>query len=195
MDRTVHRLGGTLLLLAGLAGAVGGVLQPPQPGPLAEIAELSAEWGVTQVAVGMAGMLFVMSTLFLARHFAGAAGEGWALLGTGTLFLGGAALAGIAAWETRDFSGLFAARGSGAGALADHSFSATMFLMSSMAKATSFLLPVAVAGYGVGMLKNSGWPSWLAWLGVVFGVTWLAVGLFGISLGVAASLPFVLGNV
>ena len=108
----------------------------------------------------LAGTLFVICTLFLARHFAGAAGEGSALLGTGTLLFGGVAFLGIAIWEARDLPGLLVAQEGGAGFLPDR-----------------VLL------------------AWLAWIGVVIGVAHLAVGLFGISLGAATSLPLVLGNV
>ena len=194
MDRKAHQLGGILLLLAGLAGVVGGVLQAPQPGPLGVLAELSGQWRISEIAIGVAGALFVISTLLLARHFAGAAGEGWALLGTGTLFLGGVALLGISAWETRDFSGLLAAQEAGAGFPAEQAFLASTFFMSHMAKAAMFLLPTAITVYGLSMLKASGWPSWLAWIGIVIGVPSLTLALLGVSLGAVVWLPLVLGN-
>ena len=54
--------------------------------------------------------------------------------------------------------------------------------MGSMATAAGFLFPVAIAAYSLAMLKEGGWPEWLAWLGLVIGVASLAVNVFGISL-------------
>ncbi len=70
MDRKAPRLGRNLLLLAGLAGVLGGVLRPPQPRPLAGFAEQIAEWRISSIALGVAATLLIIGTLLLARHFA-----------------------------------------------------------------------------------------------------------------------------
>ena len=54
--------------------------------------------------------------------------------------------------------------------------------MGSMFAGAGFLFPVAIAAYGLAMLQDSGWPAWLAWLGVLIGVVQLALNLFGITL-------------
>ena len=56
--------------------------------------------------------------------------------------------------------------------------------MGSMSTAAGFLFPVAMVAYALAMMKDSGWPGWLAWLGVVLGVASLALNLFGITLPV-----------
>ncbi len=191
MDRKSQQLGGILLLLAGLVGIVGGFLHGPQPGTLEAFAELGTGWTVSHVLIGMAGTLFAISALFLARGFGGAAGEGWALAGSGALLLAGVLALAIGALETAGFSALLAA---GSGAAAEHAFLATSSVMGSMVAAVGFLFPVAITAYGLGMLKDQGWPEWLAWLGVVIGVASLAVNVFGIPLGPVPNLPFYLGN-
>ena len=97
----------------------------------------------------------------------------------------------IGALETAGFSALLAA---GGGAAAEHAFLATSSVMGSAVTAAGFLIPVAITAYGLGMLKDQGWPAWLAWLGVVIGVASLAVNVFGISLGPASDIPFYLSN-
>ena len=185
MDRKSQQLGGILLLLAGLAGIVGIFLHGPQPGTLEAFAELGTGWTVSHVAIGIMGTLFAISALFLARDFGGSEGEGWALAGSGVLLLAGVAALAIGAWETAGFSGLLGAQEAGSGVAAEHAFLATSTVMSSMATAGRLLFPVAITAYGLGMLKDQGWPAWLAWLGVVIGVASLAVSVFGISLGPA----------
>ena len=180
MDQKSYQLGGILLLLAGLTGIVGGVLHGPQPGTLEALAELGTAWTVSHVLIGITGSLLVISALFLARHFGGSAGERWALVGSGALLLGGGAVLAIGALETAGFSALLAA---GGGAAAEHAFLATSSVMGSAVTAAGFLVPVAITAYGLGMLKDQGWPEWLAWLGVVIGVASLAVNVFGIPLG------------
>ena len=63
---------------------------------------------------GLAGTLFVISTLLLAQHLAGAAGEESVFRGTATLLLGGAVFMGITMWETRGLTGLLVAQEGGA---------------------------------------------------------------------------------
>ena len=113
----------------------------------------------------------------------GSAGEGWALAASGALVLGGAVVLAIGALETRGFSGLLRAQEAGSGIAAEHAFLAMGHVMGSMVTAAGFLFPAATAGYGLGMLKSQGWPAWLAWLGIVIGVTALALNVFGIALG------------
>ena len=194
MDRKSQQLGGILLLLAGLAGIVGIFLHGPQPGTLEAFAELGTGWTVSHVAIGIMGTLFAISALFLARGFGGASGEGWAFAGSGALLLAGFAALAIGALETSGFSAALSAREAGGGAAAEHAFLATSYVMGSMATAAGFLFPVAITAYGLGMLKDQGWPAWLAWLGVVIGVASLAVRLFGIPLGPVPNLPSYLGN-
>ncbi len=55
--------------------------------------------------------------------------------------------------------------------------------MASVNIGARYLFPVAMAAYGIGMLKTRGWPAWLAWLGVAVGVVTLALFTFGITLG------------
>lgn len=193
MDRSGYRMGGIALLLAGLAGIVGGSLHGPQPETLADFAALGARWRIAHVAIGLTGVLFVVSALALAKYFGGTRGEGWALLGTGTLLLGGVGLLGVGAWETAGFSGLLSAQEGGAGAAAEHAFLATSWVMISMAEAAGFLIPAAIAAYGLGTLKVTGWPAWVSWLGIVIGVASLLIDLFGIPLGAAAPLPLIAG--
>ena len=163
MDRSGYQIGGIALLLAALSSAIGSAFHGAQPQTLEVFSQLGASWTVSHVAIGVAGSLFVVSAIALVRHFAGAAGEGWSFLGSGTLLLGGVALLGIGAWETSGFSSLLAAQEGGAGVAADHAYLATSAVMSSMATAAGFLFPVAITAYGLGMLKESGWPVWLAW--------------------------------
>ncbi len=192
MDRRVHRLGGILLLLAGFAGLIGGVLDPAQPGPFAEFAAFVAQWKVSVFAIGLAGGLLVLSTLFLVRHFAGAVGEAWTLFGTATLFIGGLALVTVAAWETEVLTAFLSRAGSGS----HGSFIAALLgrpaVMNPLTIATSVLLPTSIAAYGAGMLKSSIWPSWLGWVGLVIGVGCLAVRIFPIPLGPVPALPAIL---
>ncbi len=53
--------------------------------------------------------------------------------------------------------------------------------MASVNIGARYLFPVAMAAYGIGMLKTRGWPAWLAWLGVAVGVVTLALFTFGIT--------------
>ena len=96
MDRRVHQIGGGILFLAGMAAAAGGALHPLQAGILADFDVMDVQWRFSQFAMLLAGPLFVISTLFLTRHFAGADGEGLSLLGTASLLLAGVALIGVA---------------------------------------------------------------------------------------------------
>ena len=50
----------------------------------------------------------------------------------------------------------------GGGAAAEHAFLATSSVMGSAVTAAGFLVPVAITAYGLGMLKDRGWPEWLA---------------------------------
>ena len=108
----------------------------------------------------LAGTLFVICTLFLARRFAGAAGEGSALLGPER-----SSSAGSHSWESP-----YGRQG------------------------TSRDCSLPRKGE-LGSCQDRVLLAWLAWIGVVIGVAHLAVGWFGISLGAAASLPLVLGNI
>ncbi len=181
MDQKSYQLGGIVLILAALAGVVGSILHGPQPQTLDAYSALGTSWAISHVAIGITGTLFVVAALFLARHFAGTAGEGLALTATGLVLVGGVAVFAIGALETSGFSAVLAA---GTGAAAQHAFLATSAVMGSLATAAGFLFPVAIAAYGLAMLKDGGWPGWLAWLGVVIGVASLAVNVFGISLPV-----------
>ena len=180
MDQKSYQLGGIVLILAALAGVVGSFLHGPQPETLAAYAALGTSWTVSHIAIGITGSLFVVSSLFLARHFADTSGAGLALVATGLVIVGGVAVFAIGALETSGFSTVL---DSGTGPAAQHAFLATSAVMGSVATGAGFLFPVAIAAYGLAMLKDRGWPEWLAWLGVVLGVASLAVNVFGIPLG------------
>ncbi len=188
MDRSGYQIGGIVLLLAGLSAAVGSSLHGPQPQNLEAFSQLGASWAVSHVAIAIAGALFAVSSIALLRHFAGSGGEGWAIVGSGMLLLGGVALLMIGVWETSGFSGLAAAQEAGAGAAAEHAYLATLWVMSSMATAAGFLFPTALAAYGLAMFQDSGWPGWLAGSAVVIGLASLAASVFGLPLGVASVL-------
>ena len=190
MDRKIHQTGGVLLLLAGVTGVLGGVLQLTQPATLAVISEWSAQWRGSEIAIGISGALLLVSTIFLGRHFAGAPGEGWAFLGTEALFFGVVALLGSTAWETRDFSG-FLVSSQGGGYPVDPVFGAASTSMSNMVRVASVLLPVSIASYGLGMRKDPRWPRWFAWIGVAVGVSSLGLLSPWILLGAASSMPFI----
>lgn len=175
MDRTNARLGGTVLFLAALAGIGGGLLHGAQPGTLEDFAELGVAWTASHLAIALTGALFAVGGLFLARRFAGSPGEGWALVGTGGFLLVGFAFLAVGSIETVGFSGLLGAAEGGDPVGAGHAFMAASWVMSSLATAAGYLIPAAVAAYGLGMLAGEGWPRWLGWLGVVVGVA--AVGL------------------
>ena len=195
MDRKSQQLGGILILLAGLAAIVGNFLHPTQPQTLDAFAGLGTQWTASHVAIGIAGTLFLISALLLARDFRRAAGEGWALAGSGALLLAGVTVLVIAALETAGFSRLLAAQEAGSGVAAEHAFLAVGSVMGSMVTAAGFLFPVATTAFGLGMLKDQSWPAWLAWLGVVIGVASLALNVFGIPLGpVQGALNSYLGS-
>ena len=186
MDQKSYRLGGIVLLLAGLSGIVGSFLHPEQPETLDAFAALGTAWTISHVAIGMTGTLLLISALFLSRHFAGSAGEGWGLVGSGALVLGGVTILAIGVLETSGFS---AAADAGGGAAAEHAFLATSLVMGSMVAGAGLLVPIAIIAYGLGMLQDQGWPVWLVWLGVVIGVASLALNVFGIQLESAPNLP------
>jgi hypothetical protein len=137
----------------------------------------------------MAGTLYVIASLFLARHFAGIAGNGHALVATGLVIGGGVTVFAIGALETSGFSTVLAV---GTGAAAQHAFLGTSAVMGFMAASAGYLFPVAIVAYGLAMMRDSGWPGWLAWLGVVLGVVSLVVNRFGIPVG---PVPNLLGYV
>ncbi|MCH8138455.1 MAG: OPT/YSL family transporter, partial [Proteobacteria bacterium] len=99
-------------------------------------------------------------------------------MGTLGLIVGGVAIFALGVLETSGFSAA-AAEGGVAG---QHAFLAVTAVMASMFAGAGFLFPVAIAAYGLAMLQDSGWPAWLAWLGVLIGVVQLALNLFGITL-------------
>ncbi len=189
MDQKSYQLGGIALILAALAGVVGIFFHGPQPETLDAYAALGTSWTISHVAIGITGTLFVVAALFLAKHFAGTAGGGLALAATGLVIVGGVAVFAIGALETSGFSTVAA----GSGAAADHAFIAVSAVVLSMFAGAGFLFPVAMAAYGLAMLKDDGWPAWLAWLGVLLGVASLALNLFGITLPVP--IPGYLSNV
>jgi hypothetical protein len=188
MDRRVHQLGGVVLFLAGMAAAAGGALHPLDAGILAEFGGMDLQWRVSQFAILFAGPLFVLSTIFLARHFASAAGEGLALLGTGSLLLGGLALAvvggGNVAW-------LMTALGRG-GSVGAEDLAGGNALLQSTVGAVGFLFPLSIAAFGAAMVRHGDWPGWLAWAGVAIGTAFLTIQFFDIPLGPGSSLPHVL---
>ena len=188
MDRRVHQVGGLFLILAGLAGVVAGALHPFLPGASA-LAEMSVEWRVSQIVMGIGGALFVISTLFLSRHFSGAVGEGWALIGTATLLFGGLALTGVAIWN---FSELLAQQGSGSGMPDGYPLLSHAFITGPVAATIGWLLPISVAAYGVAIAMDSRWPRWLGWAGVVVGLGCLSALILEAPLGSYAALPLVL---
>jgi hypothetical protein len=188
MDRRVHQLGGVVLFFAGMAAAMGGALHPLDAGVLAEFGAMDLQWRVSQFALLFAGPLFVLSTIFLARHFASAAGEGLALLGTGSLLLGGLALAvvggGNVAW-------LMTALGKG-GSVGSEDLAGGSALLQSTVGAVGFLFPLSMAAYGAAMVRHGHWPGWLAWAGVAIGTAFVTIRFFDIPLGPVSSLPHVL---
>ena len=104
MDQKSYQMGGVVLILAALTGIVGNVLHGPQPATLDAYAALGTGWMVSHVAIAMTGTLYVIASLFLARHFAGTAGNGHALVATGLVIVGGIAVFAIGALETSGFS-------------------------------------------------------------------------------------------
>lgn len=194
MDRTSARLGGVALVLAGLMGIVGGFLHGPQPGTVEAYAELGTAWTASHVAIAAAGTLLVVSALFLARSFVASAGEGWALLGSGVLLLAGVGLLAVGTIETVGFTALAGAASGGSAVAAEHAFLAASSVMTSMAMAAGYLLPVAVAAYGAAMLGADAWPGWLAWIGVVVGAGVLGLHLAGVTVPAMPQLPMYLLN-
>lgn len=192
MDRTTLKLGGVLLAVVGLSGIVGGHLHGPQPGTLEAVAELGAVWTVSHFAIGLAGVLLVVSALFIAVHFSGTSARAWALVGSGLFILSGMALWAIGALETAGFSALADQAGTAGGEAA---FLAVTTVMASMAAGASLLVAAGIAACGIAMLRHEAWPSWMAWTAVGVGVLVLAVNGFGISLPQALALaPFQLLN-
>ena len=192
MDQKSDQMGGVVLILAALTGIVGSVLHGPQPETLDAYAALGTGWAVSHVAIAMTGTLYVIASLFRARHFAGTASNGHALVATGLVIVGGGAVFAIGALETSGFSTVLAA---GTGAAAQHAFLATSAVMISMAASAGYLFPVAIIAYGVAMMRDSGWPEWLAWFGVVLGVVSLVVNHFAIPLGPVPNLLGYVGDV
>ena len=178
MDQKSYQLGGIVLILSSLTAAVGSFLHADQPATLDAYNALGTSWAVSHIAISISATLLLIGALFLARHFAGTAGNGLALVAAGSLIVGGVAIFALGALETFGFSAA-AAEGGVAG---QHAFVAVSAVMMSMSLGSGFLFPVALAAYGLAMLQDSGWPAWLAWLGVVLGVATLAVNAFGIML-------------
>ncbi len=178
MDQKSYQLGGIVLILSALASAVGSFLHADQPATLDAYNALGTSWAVSHVAIGISATLLLIGSLFLARHFAGTAGNGLALVAAGLLIVGGVAIFALGVLETSGFSAA-AAEGGTAG---QHAVGAISAVMGSLFTGSGFLFPVALAAYGLAMLKDSGWPAWLAWLGVLFGVAALALNIFGITL-------------
>ncbi len=178
MDQKSYQLGGIVLILSALASAVGSFLHADQPATLDAYNALGTSWAVSHVAIGISATLLLISSLFLARHFAGTAGNGLALVAAGSLIVGGVAIFALGVLETSGFSAA-AAEGGVAG---QHAFVAVSAVMLSMSAGAGFLFPVALAAFGLAMLQDSGWPAWLAWLGVVLGVASLVLNIFGITL-------------
>ena len=183
MDRKSQQLGGILIILAGLIAIVGSVLHPMQPETLEEFADLGALWTASHVAIGIAGTLFLIAALHLARDFQRSAGEGWALAGCGVLLLGGVTLMVVGALETAGFSRVLAAQEAGSAVAAEHAFLAVTAVMESMGTAAGYLFPVATTAFAFGMLRDQSWPAWLAGLGVAIGVASLALNVSGTALG------------
>lgn len=194
MDRTSHRLGGIVLVVAALAGLVGGLLHGPQPGTLEAYGELGTAWTVSHLGIATAGAFFVVASLFLLRGFQGSPGEGWVLAGAGLLVVGGVALLGVGAIETAGFSGLAGAAEGGNAVGAGHGFLAATAVMTSLATSAGFLIPAAVAGIGVGVLRHGDWPGWLGWLGVILGLAVLALQVSGVTVPGVPALPLYLQN-
>ncbi len=179
MDQKGYQLGGIILILAALTGVVGSLLHGPQPETLDAYAALGASWTISHVSISMTATLLLIGSLFLARHFADTAGYGLALVAAGLLIVGGVAIFALGALETSGFSAA-AAEGGVAG---QHAFVAVNAVMGSLFAGAGFLYPVAIAAYGLAMLKDDNWPVWLAWLAVVIGLAELAMNLFGLSGG------------
>lgn len=194
MNRATYQIGGSLLVLAAVIGVTAGFLHGPQPQSLEALAALGAGWTVSHVFIAVAGTLFAVTSLFFVRHFAGSAGEGWALLGAGSLLLGGVGLLTVGAVETAGFTGLLGAEAGGEAVAAEHAFLATTAVMGAMATATSFLMAGAIAALGAGMLGDAAWPGWLAWLGIGIGLAVLALNTFGIAVPGAPGIPMYLLN-
>lgn len=185
MDRRFHQIGGLLLMSGGLAAMVGAVLTPPQPALLSRLADMGSGWGVYLGATGVGGCLLLVSTLFLSRHFAGAKGETWAFLGNASLLVGSLVLVGTSLLGMPQLIGSLATSGVAAGVTVG-------FLNDQMPKVVAVLFPLAVASFGLSLLRNRSWPRWLGWFGVVVGIGSAAVGASGASLGVASAVPLAL---
>ena len=97
MDRTGYQMGGIALFLAGLSAALGSALHGPQPQTLEAFSELGASWTVSHIAIGVLAHCSRSRRSLWFGILAGTLGEGWALIGSGTVLLGGVALLGIGA--------------------------------------------------------------------------------------------------
>ena len=104
MDQKSYQLGGIVLILSALAAAVGSFLHGPQPDTLDAYNALGASWQISHVSISVSAVLLLIGSLFLARHFAGTAGNGPALVAAGSLIVGGVAIFALGALETSGFS-------------------------------------------------------------------------------------------
>lgn len=193
MDRSALRMGGVLVAALGVSAALGNFLHPPQPASLEAFAGMDqGVWNLAHVAIGVAGLLLVVSALFLARQFTDAAGEGWALVGAGSLILGGVGILAVGAIETSGFQALLGQVDS-AGAGAEHAFLAATAGMGALATAAFLLMATGVLTFGVAMSRSEAWPAWAAWSGVAIGALGLVINVTGILLPDAvANVPFYL---
>lgn len=197
MDGRSFRIGGLVLLAAGLLGIIGGAMHGPQPGTVEALAEADlGRWNTSHIAIALAGFLFTVGALFLREHFAGSSGEAWALVGTGSLILAGVSVFAVGALETVGFGHLLAVAEGGQAVAAEHAYQAAMAVMIPFATAAAFVAAAAVATFGLSMLSvGEPWPGWLAWAGIVIGGATLLLEIFGITFpGAAEMLPFYLVN-
>jgi len=181
MDRQTNQLGGGMLAAAAVLGVLGGAFHAPQPGTLDAFAQIDlGRWRASHVSIALAGSLYVVSALFLARHFSRSRAEGLALAGAGALLLAGLALVAVGAIETTGFSRLIALQANDPMAAA-HGFQAVSITMQSLLAPAPYAFPLAVIAFGAVMLRAGG-PQWLGWAGVAIGVGMLALRLFGITI-------------
>jgi hypothetical protein len=194
MDLQRNRVGGGILVLAGLLSAAGGYLHGPQPGTLSAYGSLNgAGWHTSHVAIGLAGVLFAAASVFLNRLFTGTAGETWSLAGAVTLLLAGFTLFLVGALETTGFQSLTRI---GDAAVAESAFQAVSASMAALATAAGPLFAATVLLFGLAMLAAKESPSWIGWSGAVLGAVTLAMGVAGLSLsGLPADVVYYAQNV
>lgn len=172
MEPHTRRTGGLALLVSAVVLAAAVMLELDRPAALAPYAEAGPTWILSAWFMAMAGLLWIAGATILARSFRGTVSEAWATLAQAGALFAGVALIGVGGIQSFGFRGL------ATGTVFNHTeeaFTALAYASFALGMMGTAAYHVAIACFGVAMLRSDAWPPWLALSAVVIGAVTVAI--------------------